>query len=361
MSTIQLLSKAIGQKSNFSPYTRDFFEFVNKKGEQVVYKVFRDAENRIARTSLTNKTTGFNKKRNYSYQNYTYKTGETVPYTTISTVNSDGFHSREIISTVKEGEKLDVTKSQVSFSAPLENGNVLENSFIARFSKGKKPVGVFTDIERNQQCDILSKNVRVQQPDNKAGKIITDLFYHTTPYSDISFKNEIIRVLKSELGLQDYGIKVMPAHYGYNKGKVNTFARYNHNKKTVYINVDIPKVNTRKQFVSEVTHELVHAWQHREVELLEQGLLSGARKEAAQVYKNEFSNYISPSNTNKAQNAAYKNQVVETKARELQKFVEQYFDRNMKNIYNSYVQGIIPPQIGITGPLPTGAVKKFLA
>lgn len=183
------------------------------------------------------------------------------------------------------------------------------------------------------------------------------MFYNTATYDDITFKSEIIKALKSEMGLKDYGITVKPAHRGYTPGGVNNSAKYQPSSKTVSLNVDVPVVNQRRQFASEIAHELTHAWQFREMELLEQGLLSGARKEAAQIYKNEFSNYIKSSKTDKAQHAAYKAQVVETKAREFQKFVEQYYKQNLKNIYNRHVQGIIPPQIGITAPLPVGALK----
>ena len=81
--------------------------------------------------------------------------------------------------------------------------------------------------------------------------------------------------------------------------------------------------------------------------------------EEHKIYKNEFLNYIHGPATDKAQTAAYRAQVIETKAREFQKFVEQYYNQNMKNIYNKYVQGIIPPQIGITDPLPVGVLKNI--
>lgn len=359
MSTVRLLSKTIGQKFGLSPFIQDTFKFINKKGEQNIYRIFRDAQNRIVNTRLINETTHTCKECRFNYKNYTFQNGETVPYTQLTIENPDGSWSREIISTVKEGQNLDVTKSKISYT-DMGNGNISEKSFIGRFSRNKKPVGVFTSIEKNQNGDILSKNVWVQKDNGKKSKIITDLFYHTAAYDDISFKSEIIKILKSEMGLKDYGVKVKPVHYGYTKGVSNTYAQYNHKNKTVYINVDVPIVNTRKQFASEVAHELTHAWQHREVELLDQGLLSGGRKEAAQVYKNEFANYISSSKTDKAQHSTYRNQVVETKARDMQKFVEKYFNQNMKNIYNKYAQGIIPPQIGITAPLPPGVVKNFV-
>lgn len=358
MSTIKLLSKTLGQKIGLSPYITDTFKFINKKGEQNIYRVLRDAQNRIVETSLTNETARTYKKCRFNYKNYTFQNGETVPYTRMSVENPDGSWSREIISTVKDGEKLDVTKRKLSFT-PMENGNISENSFIGRFSRNKKPTGVFTNIERDKSGEILSKKVYIQKADGKRAKIIPDLFYHTAAYDDITFKGEVIKLLESELGVKGYGVKVKPAHYGYSKKGSNTYARYIPKTKTVHINVDVPIVNTRKEFVSQVAHELTHAWQHKEVELLEQGVLTGGRKEAAKIYKNEFDNYIKPSKTDETQYLAYLKQVVETKAREMEKFVGYYYNRNMKNIYNSYAQGIIPPQIGITAPLPTGVVKNF--
>lgn len=359
MSTIKLLSKTLGQKIGLSPYITDTFKFINKKGEQNIYRVLRDAQNRIVETSLTNETARTYKKCRFDYKNYTFQNGETVLYKRLSIENSDGSWSDEIISTVKDGEKLDVTKRKLNFT-PMENGNISEKSFIGRFSRNKKPTGVFTNIERDKSGEILSKKVYTQKANGKRSKIIPDLFYHTAAYDDIRFKGEVIKLLESELGVKGYGVTVKPAHFGYSKKGSNTYARYNPKNKIVYINVDVPIVNTKKQFASEVAHELTHAWQHKEVELLEQGVLTGGRKEAAQIYKNEFDNYIKSSKTDKTQMLAYKNQVVETKARDMQKFVEMYFNRNMKNIYNKYAQGIIPPQIGITAPLPTGVIKNFV-
>lgn len=40
-----LLSKTIGQKRGLSPFTEDIYRFVNKKGEQNVFTVFRDERN----------------------------------------------------------------------------------------------------------------------------------------------------------------------------------------------------------------------------------------------------------------------------------------------------------------------------
>lgn len=358
-----LLSKTIGQKRGASFFTEDVYRFINKKGEQSVFTVFRDERNIPVKKVLKNETTGAIKQRVYNYKTYKFENGETVPYKIVTTTGTNGSGAkervREIIATAQNGEKLDVTKTKASFVQQEANGNIFEKSSVARYSNDKKTVGVISAIERTPDNNIVSKKTVVLKNDGKRGKIIPDMFYNTAAYSDIDFKSEIIKSLKAEMGLKDYGITVKPVHRGYTPDGINSFASYNPGRKTVSLNVDVPVVNTRKQFASEVAHELTHAWQHREVELLEQGLLSGARKEAAQVYKNEFSNYVSPSATDKAQTAAYKAQVVETKAKEFQKFVEQYYNQNMKNIYNKYVQGIIPPQIGITAPLPAGALKNI--
>lgn len=355
---VVLLAKTIGVKRNLCSFTEDVFRFINKKGEPRVFKIFKDEFQRPVKKVLQNETTGAVKERVYYYKTYTFDNGKTVPYKFIRTSNTDGSTSREIIARVQNGNKFDVTKTKLT-SSPLENGNILEKCFVARFSNGKKATGVFTDIERTPNDEILSKKTFVQKENGKRNKVVSDLFYCTAAYDDIDFKSKIIKMLKSEMGLKDYGINVKGAHRGYTPGGCNNFARYIHSTKTVSLNVDVPKVNTRKGFVSEASHELLHAWQKREVELLEQGLLKGARKEAAQVYKNEFSNYIRGSATDKTKHLAYEVQVVETKAREFQKFVEEYYNRNMRNIYNKYVQGIIPPQIGITVPLPDGVLKKI--
>ena len=358
-----LLSKTIGQKRGLSFLTEDVYRFINKKGEQNVFTIFRDERKIPVRTFLKNETTGAEKQTIYHYNTYKFANGETVPYKIITTTTTNGLggeeRTRKIIATVQNGSKLDVTKTESSFVQQEAKGNIFETDSILRFSKGQKPVGVICNIERSPNNDIISKKTVVHKINGKKAKVTPDLFYNTAAYNDISFKSEIIKALKSEMGLKDYGITVKPAHRGYTPDGFNNFAKYNHSSKTVSLNVDVPVVNTRKQFVSSVAHELTHAWQYREVELLEQGLLSGARKKAAQVYKNEFLNYIHGPATDKAQTAAYRAQVIETKAREFQKFVEQYYNQNMKNIYNKYVQGIIPPQIGITDPLPVGVLKNI--
>lgn len=362
---VLLLQKTIGIKRGYSFFTEDVYRFINNKGENNVYTVFRDEQQRAVRSTLKNETTGAIKDRIYSYHKYKFKNGETVPYKRVKTTSTDGSGHKtervhEVIATAQNGQKRDVTISRRRFTQQNTNENIIEENSLLRFSNGKKPIGIICNIEKTPDNNIISKKTLAIKNNGKKVKIIPDMFYNLALYDDITFKSEVIKALKSEMGLKNYGIVVKPAHLGYTPGGHNTYAHYNHSKKTVSINVDIPIVNTRRQFASEVAHELTHAWQHREVELLEQGLLSGARKEAAQVYKNEFLNYIRGSATDKTQTAKYKSQVVETKAREFQKFVEQYYNQNLKNIYNKYVQGIIPPQIGISTPLPVGTLNHIV-
>ena len=347
-----LLSKTLGVKRGVSFFTEDTFNFINKKGENCVFTVFRNEKNEVVRNRLKNITQGTEKERRYSHCTYTFEGGKTVPYTRVVTNYSNGTRKEEIISTVQNGAKVDVTKSQL-IRTTKDNGNKFEESNVLRFSNGKKPAGVYSTVEKDANDEILSKKVVAQNSKGKQCKIIPNLFYSTPVYGSIDLYRNVFKMLKTEMGLKDYGIKAKSVHLGYNKGGKNTYARYNHNSKTVSLNVDVPIVNERGQFSSEVAHELFHAWQHREVELLEKGLLSGSRKEAAEVYKHEFSNYVPSSKNYKA----YRVQTVEAKARDFQKFVKSYFSRNMKNIYNKYANGIIPPQIGINYPVPEGELK----
>lgn len=348
-----LLSKTIGVKRGASFFTEDTFKFINKKGENCVFTVFRNEKNEVMKKRLKNITQGTEKERLYSYRTYTFDDGKNVPYTRVVTNCSNGVQKKEIISTVQNGAKVDVTKSQL-IRTTKDNGKKLEESNVLRFSNGKKPVGLYSTVEKDANDEILSKKVVVQNSKGRQSKVIPNLFYSTSAYEGIDFYRNVFKILKSEMGLKDCGIKAKSIHLGYNKGGKNTYARYNHKSKTVKLNVDVPIVMERGRFCSEVAHELLHAWQHREVELLESGLLNGARKDAAEVYKHEFSNYISSSKSFKA----YKAQVVETKAKDFQKFVKSYFSRNIKNIYNRYVKGIIPPQVGITYPIPEGELKN---
>lgn len=350
-----LLSKTLGVKRGASFLTEDTFKFINKRGEDCVFTVFRDGNNKVVRNRLQNITQGTEKERLYSYRTYTFEDGKTVPYTIVQTKHSDGTREKEIISTVQNGAKVDVTKSQL-IQTTKDNGNKLEESSVLRFSNGKKPAGVYSTVEKDANDEILSKKTVAQNSKGKQCKIIPDLFYSTPVYGQIDLYRNIFKMLKFEMGLQNYGIKAKSVHLGYNKDGHYTRAKYNHNSKTVSLNVDVPIVNERGQFSSEVALELFHAWQYREVELLEKGLLSGSRKEAAEVYKHEFSNYVPSSKNYKA----YRVQTVESKARDFQKFVKFYFSRNMKNIYNKYAKGIIPPQIGINYPVPEGELKKVL-
>ena len=350
-----LLSKTLGVKRGASFLTEDTFKFINKRGEDCVFTVFRNEKNEVVRNRLKNITQGTEKERIYSHCTYTFEDGKTVPYTRVSTNYSNGTRKEEIISTVQNGAKVDVTKSQL-IRTPKDDGKIIEESNVLRFSNGKKPAGVYSTVEKDANDELLSKKVVAQNSKGKQCKIIPDLFYGTPAYGSIDLYRNVFKMLKSEMGLQDYGIKAKSVHLGYNKDGHYTRAKYNHNSKTVKLNVDVPIVNERGQFSSEVAHELLHAWQHREVELLEKGLLSGARKEAAEVYKHEFSHHISSSKNYEA----YKAQTVESKARDFQKFVKSYFSRNMKNIYNKFAKGIIPPQIGINYPVPEGELKKVL-
>lgn len=350
-----LLSKTLGVKRGLSPFTEDVFKFKNKKAEDCIYTIFRDKKNQIARTQLKNTTLKTERNQYFSYKTYSYESGKTVPYTNIRTMDSNGLRKNEIISTIQNEDKLDITKSQLT-TIHSKNGNINEKSSILRFSKNKKPVGVYSIIKRDTTGEILSKKVYAQKGNGNKGKVITDLFYNTPVYEPIDAYNNIFKLLESEMGLKGYGIKVKSVHKGYNEGSVNNYASYNHKSKTISLNADNPTVTQKGRFASEIAHELLHAWQYREVELLEQGLLSGARKEAAKVYKQEFSNYVKASKNLEE----YKKQTVENKAKEFQKFVKQYYSRCIKNIYNHYVKGIIPPQVGITYPIPEGELKKIL-
>lgn len=187
------------------------------------------------------------------------------------------------------------------------------------------------------------------------------MFYHSLPYEENLFKEDVVRNLKREMGLQDYNIQLRPVHKGYNPapGAVNNKGTYCHSKKLYTYNIDNPLLNERKVFAGITGHELTHAFQNKEVELLEQGLLKGARKDAAETYKKEFSNYIKSSTDDPSQHARYKEQTVEAKANDFAKFIRKYYTQNIKNIYNTYVEGIIPPQAGIFKPVNPGKLDKI--
>lgn len=140
-----LLSKTLGVKRGASFLTEDTFKFINKRGEDCVFTVFRDEKNNVVRNRLQNITQGTEKERLYSYHSYTFEDGKTVPYTIVQTKHSDGTREKEIISTVQNGAKVDVTKSQL-IQTTKDNGNKLELSNVLRFSNGKKPAGTKEEI-----------------------------------------------------------------------------------------------------------------------------------------------------------------------------------------------------------------------
>lgn len=90
-----LLSKTIGQKRGLSPLTEDIYRFVNKKGEQNVFTIFRDERNIPVKKLLKNETTGVEKVRHYTYKTYKFKKGETVPYKIVTTNTTNGLSVKE--------------------------------------------------------------------------------------------------------------------------------------------------------------------------------------------------------------------------------------------------------------------------
>lgn len=373
LSRTILVSKATGliDKSRYM-CKKDVIKFINKRGELNTFTVYKDEFQRPFKKELLNITTGTKWERNYKYCTYTYENGHTVQYKEINTFHfnptkvplntqSKNAEQREIIATVQNGEKLDVTKSSCIFFQPKKNGNIYETSYVARFANGKKPQGTLCRITRTPKMDILSKTTNVQDANGKISRIKTDLFYNSPAYPDALFRRDTVRQLMQEMGVGDSGVTMKAVHRGYSHepGAVNNFGKYNHKKRLYTYNIDHPKINTRKGFVGNTAHELTHTWQYKEVDLLEQGALSGARKDAAEIYKKEFDNYIHSSATDNAQYKAYKEQQVETRARAMDSFVSSYYTRNIKNIYNCYVKGIIPPQVGITHPIPVDKITKL--
>ena len=61
-----LLSKTLGVKRGASFLTEDTFKFINKRGEDCVFTVFRDENNKVVRNRLQNITQGTEKERLYS-------------------------------------------------------------------------------------------------------------------------------------------------------------------------------------------------------------------------------------------------------------------------------------------------------
>lgn len=349
----------------------DVFKFINKRGEICTFRVYKDEFQRAIKKELFNHQTFIKKERNYSYKTYTYADGTTVPYKEIVTALFDKpviplkpnmfARDRELLATVKNGDKLDVTKSKYMLFEPKNGDDIIEKSFVVRFANGKRPQGIQSILTRDKNFNIKEKKTAWQRNDGKVFDIKTDLFYHSLPYEENFFKQDVVISLKREMGLQDYNIRLRPVHRGYNPapGAVNNMGAYNHPKKLYTYNIDNPLLKERKNFAGVTGHELTHAFQNKEIELLEQGLLKGARKDAAETYKKEFSNYIKYSSEDSSQQSKYLEQTIEAKANDFKKFIRKYYTQNIKNIYNTYVEGIIPPQAGIFKPVNPGKLNKI--
>lgn len=141
--------------------TMDVFKFINKHGEACTFRVYKDEFQRAVKKELFNHQTSIKKERNYSYKTYTYADGTTVPYKEIVTALFDKpvipqkpnmfARNRELIATVKNVDKLDVTKSKYMLLESKESGDILEKSIVARYSNSKKPQCIQSRLTRDKK------------------------------------------------------------------------------------------------------------------------------------------------------------------------------------------------------------------
>lgn len=303
----KLLKKVLNQvieqeaiKENFpNAVTRDTVEILNKYGKVTHIDTLRDKDKNIIFRIYDNEIKPYFIKRFYSNgESQVFHKEETLPYREISThvVNKKtgkAIKTRAEIFTVTQNQdqKNVVTKSLVDKQKINKDAPLIETTSINQYSNRTPKNYYKTTIKRDNDGNIIEKTV-THSEDNLPENVYNNDYIHTMLLQPNEFKLRTFQEAIQRNDLKDENIKLVAQHLGYNKGQSTQFAYYDDTPKILVFNTDCPASNYKPFFVNITEHELTHARQYKDIRLNEKGLLSSEKAKKAELYKENFDNYI---------------------------------------------------------------------
>lgn len=274
----------------------DTVTLTNAKGKGMRIFTYRDIEGRPVIKNFTQAGTKNHLQRNYEYGNsesifdttkHYYRQVKTYCY---NAENKPLISIKEIIATSpNEQGKIAVTKSKLGIFGIKDGYGNTEYSGIGLY-ENKKPANFYlTYTQRNKNKEVVQQHL-IHSKDTVPKEIYENEYLPLIQHEGNAFNRRVFNHVVKREGLQDRGIKFAPEKMGFRKDKANTFASYVEYSRTYRYNVDVPF--HKAHFINCTEHELTHAKQHKKIELLGQGKLSGKEAQKAEIYKKEFDNYI---------------------------------------------------------------------
>jgi hypothetical protein len=293
-----LIAKKLGQavpegKNWGAVKTFDEVLLTTAKGKKMRILSFRGDDGKLIQRKF------INENGSYIRKDYLYGECKNIeetgyfPYTQVSTVAFDKQKNpvnliKKIIS-INKSDKSSVTISTMSEYGRKNGIPKYELNRLAHYEPGKRPNFLTTSVERNSEGSIVEKYV-IHSKDSLPESVYQNEYIHTLQYPESKFKQEVFSHIVEREGLK--GVTIKGRHYGYELGKPVQFAKYYEDERCYRFNVDAPMMDYRSFFINSTEHELKHAKQFEEIDLLKQGKLSGERARKAELYQKNFDNYV---------------------------------------------------------------------
>lgn len=347
----QLISKELGkalteqQKTLYKEGAAfvDEVSLLNKQGQAVKIESIRDTKHKLIQKFVYKDDTVC--QRDYSYGQSKRHNGKgKIPYRDVSVsvkdINGNLLgKSHEIFNTgipskspfVKffkylfnvRSQKSVITKSRLHQS-DFNNGVARQEICgISQFQNKAVPKFYECKMVKDSSGNVLSKSAK----SNVLLKVFLYNEYLPFLLHNISdFRKDVFRHLVKKNNLEDRGLQLKIEYKG------NTLRGSYEDKKRLIKSSS--NLFCKSDSLNNIAHEVEHARQHKEIDLLHQGLLDGERMKKAKVYSYEFCNY----KDGKTDFNAYKAQKIEVEARIKGKKEETIFDLAKFSVIKAFSQ-----------------------
>lgn len=324
----RLISKEIGkiitkQEKVLCPKEAKFMDEVlltNKNGQEVKITSFRNSKKQLIQRTFSKEDSNYIRNYTYGKSHMSNFGGGRLSYMEVNAVLKDKFEnvlaaSKELINLNRrksglsafwgklfnKNEKPVITKSKLC-QLGFKNGIAEEEtSGISQFKNGAQPKYYLCNIKKDSSGFITERKAEAKNCLPQSD--LDNEYLPALLYDKQNFRQNVFSQLIKKNGLENRNIKFETEYKGF-----STLGSYD--DKTMVLNC-APLWRTQHETVDTIAHEVEHARQHKEIDLLKEGLLDGERAKKAETYKKEFESYID----GKYDFSAYQAQETEVKAR----------------------------------------------